>query len=149
MADPDSDDRREEQRRTGETPDASLADPARGATEALGHALIGHAIAVHQALGPGFAEAVYRRALEVEFRRQGIAFDSELSITVSYRGVPVGCHRLDFLVERRVVVELKVAPAIEPVHRAQVVAYLRSSGCRLGYVLNFGAPTLGIRRVVL
>jgi GxxExxY protein len=117
--------------------------------EALARGLIGHAIAVHRALGPGFSEAVYARAMEIELRQARIAFHSEVSITVLYRGTPVGHHRLDLLVGEQVVLELKALPAIEPVHRAQVLAYLRTSGCRLGYVLNFGAATLGIRRVIL
>jgi len=129
--------------------DVSRSDAEDLRTEALAHDLIGHAIAVHRALGPGFVEAVYGRAMEIELRLARIPFEGEVCITVSYRGTPVGRHRLDLLVARRVVIELKALPALEPLHRMQVLAYLRATGCRLGYVLNFGAATLGIRRVVL
>ncbi len=117
--------------------------------EALRGRVIGCAIAVHTALGPGFREPVYRRALELELDHIGVPFASELGITVSYRARPVGTHCLDLLVASSVVLELKAVPAIERLHVAQVLAYLRASGCRLGFVLNFGAATLGIRRVVL
>jgi GxxExxY protein len=118
-------------------------------TEALAHDVIGRAIAVHRALGPGFVEAVYGRAMEIELRLARIPFDAEVCITVSYRGTPVGRHRLDLLIGRRVVVELKALPGVEPLHRSQVLAYLRATGCRLGYVFNFGTATLGIGRVIL
>jgi GxxExxY protein len=124
-------------------------DDGRAERDALGRALIGLAISVHTALGPGFAEVVYRRALEIELQLAKVSYESELSIVVSYRGSPVGRHRLDLLVEKTVVLELKALPSIESVHRRQVLSYLRASRCRLGYVLNFGSPVLGVMRVIL
>lgn len=129
--------------------DAWATDPRHTETEALGHRVLGCAISVHQALGPGLAEAVYGRALEIELGSAAIPFESQLSISIAYRGIPVGFHRLDVLVAGCIVLELKALPSIETIHRLQALSYMRASGCRLGYVLNFGSPTLGIRRVVL
>ena len=88
-------------------------------------------------------------SLELELENESLPFVSELSISVSYRGRPVGRHRLDMLVASQIVLELKSVPTIERVHVAQVLAYLRAAGSRVGYVLNFGSGILGVRRVVL
>jgi GxxExxY protein len=113
------------------------------------NAIIGAAIAVHRELGPGHLEAIYGRALGIEFEHRGIAFQKELPITLSYRGQVVGCGRLDFLVEGCVIVELKSIEAIGPVRRAQMLTYLRITKHKLGIILNFNVAKLvdGIRRI--
>jgi len=113
------------------------------------NAVIGAAIAVHRELGPGHVEAIYGRALAIEFAHRGIAFQKESPITLSYRGQAVGNGRLDFLVEGRVILELKSIEAIGPVQRAQMLTYLRITHHRLGIILNFNVARLvdGIRRI--
>jgi GxxExxY protein len=113
------------------------------------NAIIGAAIAVHRVLGPGHLEIIYSRALEIEFKHRGIPFEREFPITLSYRGQVVGTGRLDFLVEGKVIVDLKSIEAIGPVQRAQMLTYLRITGQKLGIILNFNVAKLvdGIRRI--
>jgi len=113
--------------------------------------VIGAALEVHRVLGPGFLEGLYEEALAIEFELRGVSYERQKSIGVSYKGHSVGEGRTDFLVERSVIVELKVAERVLPIHRAQVLSYLKSTGCRLGLLINFHEALLmnGIRRVVL
>ena len=113
--------------------------------------ILGAAIRVHRELGPGFLEAVYEEALAIEFAEQGIAFERQKPIAVLYHEQHVGEHRLDFLVESRVIVELKAVEQIHPLHEAQLMTYLRLSGCRIGLLINVNTVSLtdGIRRRVL
>jgi GxxExxY protein len=113
------------------------------------NAIIGAAIAVHRELGPGHLEAIYSRSLEIEFGHRGIAFAKESPIKLMYRGQVVGTGRLDFLVEGKVVVDLKSIEAIGPVQRAQMLTYLRITGHKLGIIINFNVAKLvdGVRRV--
>jgi len=113
--------------------------------------IIGCAMAVHQGLGPGFLESVYHRALAIEFGVNGIEFESEKVIPISYRGQCVASHRLDLIVAGRVVVEVKSVDRLDDAHVAQVLSYLRATRLRVGLLLNFRAVHLrqGIRRVVL
>lgn len=108
--------------------------------------IIGAAIAVHTALGPGFLEAIYEAAICLELEATGIAFERQKPVAVRYRGEVVGEHRLDLLVERRVVVELKAIKEIEPVHFAIVRSYLKALDLEDGLILNFAAPKLTVRR---
>jgi len=123
-------------------------DPA---LDNLAHAVIGAAIEVHRELGPGFLEGVYEEALAVELGLRKIPFVRQPLIEVRYKGTRVGEGRLDFLVGQRLVVELKAADAIHPIHRAQVLAYLRAVDTPLGLLLNFKSELLkhGIERIVL
>lgn len=116
--------------------------------EALSGQIIGAAISIHRALGPGFAEAIYDNALTIEFEHQGIPFQHQPEFHVHYRGREVGRYRPDFLVCSLIVVELKVAKTLADIHFAVVRSYLRASGCRHGLLLNFARPRLEIRRVV-
>jgi GxxExxY protein len=113
------------------------------------NAIMGAAIAVHRELGPGHLEAIYGKALAIEFEHRQISYQKELPITLKYRGQVVGTGRLDFLVERLVVVDLKSIEAIGPVQRAQMLTYLRITGRKLGIILNFNVAKLvdGIRRI--
>ncbi len=114
-------------------------------------ATIGAALAVHRQLGPGFLESIYSKALSIELAARGLPFEKEKSIEVVYRGVPIRGQRIDLIVGRKVVVEVKAVSAIEPIHVAQLVSYLRTTELRLGLLINFHERLLkdGIRRVAL
>lgn len=114
---------------------------------ALTERIITAAIAVHRELGPGFLESVYEEAVAIEFTAGGIDFERQRAVPVSYRGIPIGEHRLDFLVEGSVVVELKAIKALEDVHFAIVRSYLKACALDTGLLLNFAAMPLTIRRV--
>jgi GxxExxY protein len=116
----------------------------------LSDAVIGAAVEVHRTLGPGFLESIYAEALCAEFSLRGISFQREVVVPVKYKGTLVGEHRLDLLVEGRLVLELKSVDALTSAHKAQVLSYLKASGCRLGLLVNFGAARLidGIKRLV-
>ncbi len=113
-------------------------------------ATIGAALAVHRQLGPGFLESIYSKALCIELAARGLPFEKEKSIDVVYRGVPIRGQRIDLIVGRQVVVEVKAVSAIEPIHVAQLVSYLRTTELRLGLLINFHERLLkdGIRRIV-
>jgi GxxExxY protein len=116
----------------------------------LAHAVIGAAIKVHRHLGPGFLESVYQKGLEIELRSRGIPAEPQYHVRLSYKGEPVGEDFLDFLVGGALVVELKAVDALAPIHKAQVISYLRATGLRLALLINFNVPVLreGIRRVI-
>jgi GxxExxY protein len=106
---------------------------------------------IHRDLGPGYLEPVYGNAMRVELRARGIPFEREKIVTVSYRGEPIGVHRLDFTVRGLLIIELKAVKMLEPVHQAQLMAYMKASEIRVGLLMNFCGATFkeGIRRVVL
>ena len=109
--------------------------------------VIGAAIEVQKSLGVGFLETVYEAALAVELRQRGIVFQSQVRVPILYRGVVVGIHRLDLLVEETLVVELKVSKSLENIHFAVVRSYLRASKLKHGLLINFATCPLEIRRV--
>ena len=113
--------------------------------------MIGAAIAVHKALGPGYHEATYEAALVVELRHREIPFEQQVPLEVVYRGETVGEHRLDLLVGGDLVVELKAVEQLGSVHVSQVLAYLKAGSFQLGLLINFNVPLLqqGLRRVIL
>lgn len=114
--------------------------------------VIGLAIDVHRELGPGLLESAYEACLCHELKAAGIAFGHQVPLPVNYKGVWIEAgYRLDLVVERRLVVELKTVEAIAPVHEAQLLTYLKLTGLRTGLLLNFNTPLLkdGIRRMVL
>ncbi len=119
--------------------------------EQLVSEVIGAAIAVHRALGPGYLESIYRRAMCTELVSRGIGFDTEWAVDVLYRGVLLGTHKIDLVVEKLIVVELKAVDRLDPVHRRQVVSYLKSSKLPVGLLINFDVEILkrGLQRVVL
>lgn len=116
---------------------------------ALSHRIIGCALTVAKALGSGFLEKVYENALAHELRKVGMAAEQQRGITTIYDGVAVGQYVVDLLVEQAVLVELKTAQALDSVHRAQCLNYLRAAGMHLCLLMNFGTPRLEIRRIVL
>jgi len=109
------------------------------------------AIEVHRALGPGYLETVYEGALCHELLLRDVRFVRQYPLRVLYKGVVVGDGRLDLLVADRLIVELKATPELSPLHTAQVLSYLKSTGLSLALLLNFGGALMrtGIRRVVL
>jgi GxxExxY protein len=119
--------------------------------DATTSAVIGAAMEVHRVLGPGFLESLYEEAMALEFGLRGIPFERQKLINVSYKGRPIGEGKLDFFVGDALVVELKAAEKLLPIHQAQVMSYLKATGCRLGLLINFHERLLkdGVRRVVL
>jgi GxxExxY protein len=117
----------------------------------LARRVIGAAIEVHRHLGPGFFEAVYEEALAVEFRCREIPFERQKTITVGYKQVAVGEGKLDFLVDDRLIVELKAVEALSAIHKAQVISYLRATRHHVGLLINFNVSILknGLQRVIL
>ena len=115
-------------------------------------AVIGAAIEVHRALGPGLLESAYEECLCRELSLQGVAFERQMHLPVEYKGLRLDCgYRLDLLIAGSVVVEVKAIEAFAPVHEAQLLTYLKLTGCRVGLLINFNSPRLkeGIRRLVL
>ncbi len=110
--------------------------------------IIGVAMKVHSTLGTGFQEVIYQRALAIEMRQQGLSFQRELEMPVFYAGEEIGSRRVDFLVEDKVMVELKAISKLEDVHLAQAINYLEAYHLEVGLLLNFGAKSLEFRRVV-
>lgn len=114
------------------------------------HRIIGAAMRVHRKVGPGILESAYQLCFAWELEQGGLRFLSQHPIPLVYGNVRLErCYRLDFLVEELVVVELKAVDKLMPLHRAQMLTYLRLTGCPVGLVLNFCAPVLkdGIMRV--
>lgn len=111
--------------------------------------IIGCAMRVSNELGVGFLEKVYENALVIELRRNGLEVVQQQLIQVFYSGVVVGDFCADAIVENRVLLELKAAKTIDPIHEAQLLNYLKATGFRVGLVLNFGTPRLGVKRMVL
>lgn len=113
---------------------------------------IGAAIEVHKLLGPGFLESVYEEALCIELTLSKLHFERQKPISVSYKGQPVGESRLDLLIERRLIVELKAVESLMPIHQAQIMSYLRATRLQLGLLINFNVTVLrngGLKRVIL
>jgi len=115
-------------------------------------AIIGAAIEVHRHLGPGLLESAYQACLAHELGLHNLSYEQEKIIPISYKGILIDCgYRLDFLVEKAVVVELKTVESLLPIHEAQLMTYLKLTGCKLGLLINFNVPLLknGIKRVIL
>ena len=120
-------------------------------TDQIAHKVIGAAIEVHKALGPGFLESVNAEALSIELEINQSAFERQYEINVNYKGREVVRSRLDLLIENCLIVELKAVDALQAVHHAQVISYLKATKCQLGLFINFNVPVLrqGIRRIIL
>jgi len=113
------------------------------------NAIIGAAIAVHAKLGPGYLESFYANALAIEFMKRNITFEKEYRFEVLYDGQVIGVGSVDFLVEGKVIVELKAVDTLTPLFTAQVISYLKANNIKLGILLNFNCKVLkdGIRRI--
>jgi GxxExxY protein len=115
----------------------------------LTEAIIGGAIEVHRELGPGLLESAYAECLAHELSLAGLAFAREVRVPVRYKGLALDCgYKVDFVVDRRVVVELKAVEGVLPVHEAQLMTYMRLLEIKTGLLINFHVPVLksGIRR---
>jgi GxxExxY protein len=108
--------------------------------------VIAAAITVHRELGPGFLESIYEQALAVEFALSGIGFVRQKPVTLFYKDHQIGEHRLDFVVEETVVVELKAISALEDIHFAIGRSYLKAANLEDGLLLNFATTPLAIKR---
>lgn len=110
--------------------------------------VIGCAIEVHRRLGPGFLEAAYEEALCVELQERRLPFQRQVSVVVRYKGVVVDRHRLDLIVDGKIVVEVKAVREIDGAHLATALAYLKATSLVTGVILNFSEAKLRARRVV-
>ncbi|MDR3538766.1 MAG: GxxExxY protein [Acetobacteraceae bacterium] len=115
----------------------------------LSERIIGCAMTVLNSLGAGFLEKVYENALAHELRKVGLSVSQQHGVVVTYDGVVVGAYAVDLLVEDKVLVELKAVRALDAIHRAQCLNYLKATGLTLCLLLNFGKPRLEITRLVL
>jgi GxxExxY protein len=117
----------------------------------LSSKIIGAAIEVHKALGPGLLGSAYEKCLCHEINLQGISFEKQKPLAVSYKGIKLDCgYRLDVVVENAIILELKSCEKIKPVHKAQLLTYLKLTGLNLGLLLNFHTTVMrdGIVRIV-
>jgi GxxExxY protein len=117
------------------------------ADDQLSELIIACVIRVHQTLGPGFLESVYRRALLVELAKRGLLTEVEKEVIIYYDGVIVGRHRLDLVVEARVILELKAIESLSKAHYAQVRSYLKAARLRLALLINFAGHKADFGRI--
>jgi len=123
----------------------------RAQLEAFATEIVDAAMDVHRELGPGLLESAYELALCRELNLRKLSFERQKPMPVSYKGVSLDCgYRIDLLVEGQIVIELKVVEELAPIHEAQIFTYLKLSGCRIGFLINFNTRLLkhGLQRVV-
>ena len=105
---------------------------------------------VHKILGSGFLEKVYQEALAIEFKQQGIPFEKEAQLTITYKGVTLEkVYYADFLCYKKIIVEIKALSELAKEHDAQIINYLKATGCKVGLLVNFGSQSLEYKRFVL
>jgi GxxExxY protein len=114
----------------------------------LSFTIIGAAMEVHRQLGSGFLEAVYQKALAHEFTLQGIPFQEQVLLPVYYKGALVGEYRADFVIDGKIILELKCLNTLIAAHESQAHHYLSATGLRLAILINFGRPSLQTKRIV-
>ena len=117
----------------------------------LSSKIIGAAIEVHKELGPGLLESAYEECICHEFRLRNYGFERQVPLTINYKGNSLDCgYRLDIVIEKAIILELKACEKIEPIHKAQLLTYLKLSDLKLGLLLNFNVPLMrdGIVRIV-
>lgn len=126
--------------------------PIPAEVERIGKIVLDAAYRVHTALGPGLLESVYQTCHAYEIRQGGLLVETQVAVPVTYKNLRMeGGLRLDLLVEKCVIVEIKAVETMNPVYEAQLLTYLRLTGVRLGYLINFSVPHLknGIKRMVV
>ena len=126
--------------------------PLPAEVERVGKLVLDAAYRVHTALGPGLLESVYETCLAYEIKECGLLVEAQVAVPVVYKNMRMeGGMRLDLLVEKSVIVEIKAVEVMNPVYEAQLLTYLRLTGIRLGFLINFTVPHLknGIRRMVV
>jgi len=129
----------------------NISSPLPLELEELSRTLVDAAFKVHQALGPGLLESVYDACLCVELRKRNIRYESQAPISIIYEGVKIAAGlRLDLLVEKSIVLELKAVDKLLPVHQSQLLTYLKLADLRLGLLINFNVSMfkLGVRRII-
>lgn len=116
--------------------------------ELLATKIIGIAIDIHKQLGPGLAEKIYQRALYIELKKSGIKFEREYKIQMYWKDSYIGYQIVDFMIDNKLILELKATGETQDIHKWQLLSYLKASNKRLGLLLNFGSKLLGIKRVI-
>ncbi len=114
----------------------------------LTHTIIGCAMNVHNELGYGFQELIYQRALEIEFRNAGVDYSREHEIPIVYKGQEIGTRRVDFLIDDKIMVEIKAVGHLEELHVVQGLNYIEAFKIKTGLLLNFGAKKLEFKRLL-
>ena len=115
----------------------------------LSYKVVGCLYKVYNALGPGHKEEIYHKALSIEFTKNSISFESKKKLPMNYEGQKVGTYEPDFMIEDKVIVELKSVLMMPKVFEKQLYYYLRASGVKVGYLVNFGSDKIDIRRRLL
>ena len=130
---------------------ARVASPLTPEVEEIIHRTIGWALQVHKELGAGFLENIYHKALRFELEHGQLQYESERLVPIVYRGKLLHGHRIDLIVEKCVIIEIKAVERLERVHMQQVVSYLKATNLRVGLLINFNTDWLkgSIRRIVL
>ena len=116
--------------------------------EKLSSEIIGTALDVHKSLGPGFSESIYEKALIIGFKENKINFEAQVPIKLKYKKRHVGLYKLDLLVEKSIIVELKAVSCLNEIHQIQLLSYLRATSNKVGLLFNFSQKVLEIKRVV-
>ncbi len=116
--------------------------------EELSYSVVGAAFEVHKILGPGFLEGTYELALARELNLRHIPFERQAALTVEYKEERVGEYRADFVIDRKMILEIKSCLTLTPAHTAQAINYLAATGFRLAILLNFGSPRLQSKRII-
>jgi len=105
-------------------------------------------MAVYNELGPGYKEEIYQKALELELSANNLSFEPQKALSILFKGTQVGLHFLDFLVEDKIVIEIKALSHLDNSCEAQVISYLKASGCVVGLLINFGEEKLVYKRIL-
>ncbi len=113
------------------------------------YAINGAVFEVNKVLGAGFLEKVYEKALLIELQRRGLKAESQVPLTVSYKGEVVGEYYADIVVEGQVILELKAVEQLQKIHEAQLLNYLKATGFKVGLLVNFKHPKADVKRLVL
>lgn len=114
----------------------------------LTYKIIGATMEVHSELGPGYNEEIYQKALEIELRNRKIPFEPQKVIEIGFKGNMIGLKVLDFIIDSKVVVEIKALSKLDTNHEAQVISYLKATDCEVGLLINFGAKKLEYKRIL-
>jgi len=115
----------------------------------LSYKVMGAIFEVHGQLGPGFAENVYERALIEEFKKRHLSVSNQKLLKVYFKEKVVGIHKLDFVIEDKIVLEIKAQADLLPIHAAQIKSYLKSGSYKLGILANFGKEKVEFKRILL
>ena len=129
----------------------ALCSPGEFPSKEITNSIISCAIEVHSALGPGLLENIYEEALSHEFTLRKIIYERQKKISLKYKGKDIGMHRIDYLVENEVILELKAVETMNKIYEAQLLTYLKAMNTRVGLLINFNVERLkdGIKRLII